>query len=303
MRQITLGASLVRRGLRVVLWCHEIPGSLRMRAIRHKLEVVHRTWSQESEDAEISAEWPNVSVIVFDGYLFSSRVISACRRVGRIVMVIDDNGDHSRVDCDLIVNQNLHASSLMYPSSGQSPELLLGTKWALIRPEVAALAQESPTPSREGVFISIGGLDPHGLAVRLGEIARTRRDWPVCLAGGFSANPPMSPDEMARRMWMSRTGLIAFGTTTWESLCLGLPVVGLVVADNQLKVGESIEAAGLGQLFDFRSSGDPSAVMDALSGLYDDVEALRERAARGRDLVDGAGATRVAARIMELIRS
>lgn len=303
MRQITLGWALVRRGFRVSLWCHEIPDGLRARAEAWGIGVLRRTWSQETEVADTTPCPMSPFIVVFDGYQFNPEMIRSWVRPGRIVMVVDDNGDHAAVSCDVILNQNLHASPVMYGVSSSHPHLLLGTRWALIRPEVAALADEVLVSERNGVFISIGGLDPNDLATRCAEFVAARRNWPVRWAGGFVSGSTMSPVEMARCMQASRVGLIGFGTTTWEALCLGLPVLGLVVADNQLKVGESIERAGLGRCFDFRGSTNLEPVVAALAGLYDDAEALRTQAALGRDVVDGRGAFRVVDHLLQLLES
>ena len=300
MRQITLGASLSRLGAEVVLWCHEIPRGLISRAEDFGIEVMHRSWPQESDLLYDFVAPADPKLIVFDGYQFSRRVIKGFGGADRVVMVVDDNGDHAGVERDVILNQNLHAGDEMYRGSSSRPELLMGTKWALIRPEVAEVARWKSEIGREGVFISVGGLDSRGLATRLQSAAKSLRDWAVDCAGGFASGPQMTPLEMAERMRSSRVGLIAFGTTTWEAMCLGLPVVGLVVADNQLKVGKSIEDFGLGQFFDFRSSAEVEPVMEALANLYDDVDSLVKRAEVGRELVDGDGANRVALRLMQL---
>jgi len=300
MRQITLGESLSRRGVQVVLWCHEIPSGLVTRAESFGIKVVHRSWPQESGQVDALVAPVDPKIVVFDGYGFSPQAIEELGGTGRVVVVVDDNGDHVGVACDVILNQNLHAGAEMYAESSTRPELLLGTRWALIRPEVAAIAHVDSKVRREGVFISVGGLDTRGLATRLRSAVESLREWPVECAGGFAGGVLMTPTEMAERMRSSRVGLIAFGTTTWEALCLGLPVVGLVVADNQLKVGMSIEESGLGRFFDFRTSAETEPVLEALTNLYDDEDSLVRRATLGRELVDGGGSDRVAHRLMEL---
>jgi len=301
MRQITLGSELVRRGVRTLLWCHEVPENLVARAESFGLGVVARPWGQSAVDCDLDWEWCAPDIVAFDGYRFDKSVVEGSRRKGRTVVVVDDNGDHADVECDVILNQNLHATAAMYGGSLHRRLMFLGTEWALIRHEVTRLAAASPTSARSGVFISVGGLDVTGLANRLREAAVARRDWAVMSTGGLGGGSAMSPLEMAERMVASRTGLIAFGTTTWEALCLGLPVVGVVVADNQEGVAQSIEAADLGSVFDFRNHPNVDGAIDALEALYDDPRSILDRTRRGRDLVDGHGAQRVADRLVALV--
>lgn len=301
MRQITLGAELARAGFRVILSCHEIPTSLIERGRKFGLEYLHRDEPQSSSSAEYAYPSLTPGVLVFDGYQFPGEAIERSRTTDRRVIVVDDNGEHSRLACDMILNQNLHATEEMYRNNDSSPMLLLGTRWALIRPEVTDLAKTDATTHREGIFVSVGGLDTRGLVPRIRDTALTRRDWTVHAAGGVGQRSGASPSEVAEYMTMSRVGIIAFGTTTWEALCLGMPVVGLVVADNQLLVAESIRAAGLGESFDCRLSCDLDSIVDVAERLHDDTGELRHRAKIGRSLVDGGGASRTTARILELV--
>lgn len=300
MRQITLGLHLRRAGFATVLSCHEIPEQLEARALEFGLGIKRRHFRQEDPRVSESCD-DDTSILVFDGYEFDTRVMSRSRRDGRLVVVVDDNGDFADVDCDVIVNQNLHADQLMYANNRHSPELLLGTRWALIRPEVAALARTDLDRSRDGVFISVGGLDALGRAKSLRELAILRRDWEVESAGGFSGSAPMSPLAMATHMWNSKVGVLACGTTTWEAACLGLPIIGLVVADNQVSVADSITKAGLGESFDIRDEFEPSMIIDSLEKLYDDHALVASRSTSARSLVDGLGGERVARRLHDLL--
>ena len=301
MRQITLGLQLYRVGFAVELACHEIPDPLVKRASDFGLTVRYRPRRQDDATMSGVVDDHDVDVVVFDGYEFDPREISNSRRDGRLSLVVDDNGEFADVDCDLILNQNLFADRSMYATNPHSPELLLGTRWALIRPEISDLARvEHPGP-REGVFVSVGGMDPHHRADSLRDVAKLRRNWMVESAGGIAGSGSMSPADMAMRMWVSKVGVVACGTTTWEAACLGLPIVGLVVADNQVRVADSISKAGLGESFDIREDFDPSRILDSVEELYDDDDLVESRSRFARDLVDGSGGERVARRLRDLL--
>ena len=298
MRMITLGASLIELGADSTIAARDLPDSLRDLATRRGLRLVTRR--AEQSDPSLADEIPTRehSAIVIDGYDVDSRVFEELMSRGERVVVIDDNGDHSAVPCSMIVNPNLHASPEMYANNPLDPVLLLGTTYALIRPEIKA-AHVPPMRERSGVMLSLGGTDVLGRRAEIEQHLRRHRPWTVTTAMGLIGTATTSADEMARALASSRVGLIAVGTTTWEALCLGLPIVGVVVADNQVRVAHSLQAVGLATSFDLRIERDHSSLTAALSALHDSPDVLEERSVRGRSLVDGFGADRVALAVLD----
>lgn len=297
MRMITLGASLIELGADATIAARDLPDSLRDLAARRGLRLVTRRAKQS--DPSLASEIPTRehSAIVIDGYEFDPRVFDELTARDERVVVIDDNGDHAAVMCSMIVNPNLHASPEMYANNPLDPVLLLGTSYALIRPEIRA-AHVPPMRERSGVMLSLGGTDVLGRRAEIEQYLRRNRPWTVTTAMGLIGTATTSADEMAGALASSRVGLIAVGTTTWEALCLGLPIVGLVVADNQVLIGSSLAASGLAETFDLRHEHGLQELAEAVSNLYDSPDLLRERSINGLALVDGLGAERVAGAVL-----
>ena len=104
---------------------------------------------------------------------------------------------------------------------------------------------------------------------------------------------------MARAMANAKLGVIACGTTTWEAICLSLPFVGLITADNQIGVGNSLMKHGIAQIVDCRSHIKIKAIIENVQKL------LQEELSNSQNsipLIDGGGALRSAERIYSLIR-
>ncbi len=299
MRMITLGACLRGLGADVTLLAHDLPDALRDLAVLRGLRTSVRRSPQES--SELADEIPQATyvAIIFDGYDFDHQVFRKLLDRGDQAVIIDDNGEHAEAPCTTIVNPNLHASAEMYVSNPGRPLILLGTQYALIRPEVREMVVPAST-HRSGVVLSLGGTDVLGRRDEIEERLRRHRAWAVTSAKGLIGVSTTSAPEMARAMAQARVGLIAFGTTTWEALCLGLPIVGVVVADNQLRVAASLASAGLATSFDLRDTSDLTALVTELSELYDSEGALAKRSEHGRSLIDGKGAHRVARFLCDL---
>ena len=303
MRSITLGISLQKVGLKVALVCFEIPEALIERAESFGLRVLKRKAHQAeiAVAAEVIESTDPGDVIVFDGYYFDQQAITEVHRSERFVVVIDDNGDLAECVSSLILNQNLHANEEMYRRNGSSPKLLLGCEWALIRPEVLAARESQNLQERQGIFIAMGGTDPLGITPEISSRLIKQTGIKVVAAGGFLGQTSLNPTEMAAEMAHSQIGVIACGTTTWEALCLGLPLVGVVVADNQIQVAHSLKKNNLGDFIDCRKEVDIESILNATTVLLQDKSRSEEISLRARALVDGKGAQRVALEIFSVV--
>jgi spore coat polysaccharide biosynthesis predicted glycosyltransferase SpsG len=147
----------------------------------------------------------------------------------------------------------------------------------------------------------MGGTDPLGITPEISSRLIKQTGLKVVAAGGFLGQSSLSPSEMAEEMAHSQIGVIACGTTTWEALCLGLPLVGVVVADNQIQVARSLQENKLGDFIDCRNEVDVASILKATTVLLQDKLRSEEISLRARALVDGKGAQRVALEIFSAV--
>ena len=101
-------------------------------------------------------------------------------------------------------------------------------------------------------------------------------------------------DRMHRLMAAAEVAISAGGSTSWELAFMGLAGLMVVLADNQQAVVDRLSRDGvaedLGPLGDLR----PQGIADSLKALILSPERRRRMSRRGRQLVDGRGAARVA---------
>ena len=303
MRSITLGIALQKTGFNVGLVCFELPPALIERAESFGLRVIRRKAQQVEfaiADEVVGLSSPG-DVVVFDGYYFDHQAIAEVHHSKRFVVVIDDNGDLAGCASSLILNQNLHANEEMYGNNTHDPKLLLGCEWALIRPEVL-VARESPAHhEKRGIFISMGGTDPLGITPKISFQLEERTGRKVVVAGGFLGQSSLSPSKMAEEMSYAQIGVIACGTTTWEALCLGLPFVGVVVANNQIQIARSLHEKDLGNFIDCRNQVDSESILKATTSLLKNELRLEDISERAKAVVDGKGAQRVTQEIFSAV--
>ena len=106
---------------------------------------------------------------------------------------------------------------------------------------------------------------------------------------------------MAEEMSYAQIGVIACGTTTWEALCLGLPFVGVVVANNQIQIARSLHEKDLGNFIDCRNQVDSESILKATTSLLKNELRLEDISERAKAVVDGKGAQRVTQEIFSAV--
>jgi spore coat polysaccharide biosynthesis predicted glycosyltransferase SpsG len=226
------------------------------------------------------------------------------------MLVVDDLADRV-LHGDIVLNQNVGAEDLPI-RTGPHTELLLGPRYALLRPEFAAkrpaaLASVESIPDRpRTVLVLMGGTDPTKSSLT---VALACKDaFPEADVTAVSPSIAGSPSEVVRVVSrvedvataMAATDLVvtAAGSTLWEVCCLARPAAALRVAENQRDVYGRLTTAGVvhglgGVPVDRKTLAERLRAMTAGTG------ALRRLAAAGASLVDGLGAQRVVDKLDE----
>jgi len=248
------------------------------------------------------------------------------------ILTLDDLANRLH-HCDLLQDQTLGRKATDYRRhTRKSCRLLLGTEYALLRPEFAAQRQRNANaiPRSDTVrhlLIALGGSDKHNLALDIlqriepllqhlditamlvagpqYQHAQTVRDW----AAGTGTRVEVHHDvrEVAPLLMRADLAIGASGSSAWERCCLGLPTLACVFADNQLEIANQLASAGasinwhtldelyrlLEQLLDGRAAMGETDATDALP----DISLMSRAAAQ---ICDGNGAQRVVDAMMSV---
>ena len=286
---------------------------------------VHRHWLGATQHQDAAACRPLLAErrpdwLITDHYALDRCWEEALAPHYRKLMVIDDLADRPHA-CDLLHDQTLGREHVDYlPLVPASCQLLCGSAYALLRPEFAAerpasLQRRTAAPLRE-LLINLGGVDQDNVTGQvlaalhtcplpddcritvvmgsttpwLDEVRNQARRllWPNRLLVGVS--------DMAKVMASSDLAIGAAGTTAWERCCLGLPAIMLTLADNQLKVAQSLSATGAAAVIQNTVDLAPQ-LAEQLTRLAEPAALQAMSLAAGR-VVDGSGA-RLVAEILE----
>ena len=322
MRTLALAQAWQDAGGRVVYIMVEAPEGILQRLRRENIDVASIVAEPgSSDDARQTIELANrhaAAWVVVDGYQFGGDYQKAIKSAGLKLLVLDDYGHAAHYWADLVLNQNLHTEESLYCSREPYTELLLGTRYALLRREfwkwrgwkrkIADVARKvlvtlgggdhdnvalkvitalklTSLPDWEAVVLS-GPVNPHYAAL---EAAIRESPWPIQLRRGT--------EDMPELMAWADMAIGAAGSTSWERAFMGLPSLLLVLAENQAPLSECMAARGAAMNLGWHQSIDVAIIAQQLKHL---TASKTDRAAMniaGRQLVDGEGAARVVQRM------
>jgi UDP-2,4-diacetamido-2,4,6-trideoxy-beta-L-altropyranose hydrolase len=325
MRCLALAGELRRRGAQVTFLCRPLPGNLIDLIGRegHACQSLPEceTWSESADAEACRALLPEaVDWLVVDHYELGRAWEQVMRDRAEHILAIDDLADRAH-DCDILLDQNLHpAAENRYAGLiGADCRLLLGPRYALLRPDFAELRRrgEETDERVRRLLVFFGGGDAGNetgrLLAALALLDLTGIEVDV-VVGGANPHYPMlleqcrrigdkvhlhrQVDNMAELMAAADLAVGAGGTATWERLAMGLPSLAWAVADNQ-RPGLAVLAAE-GAL----ASPSPDSLA-TIEGIAHHLYALmhnptwrRSLARRGSQLCDGKGVQRVAAAML-----
>ena len=204
--------------------------------------------------------------LVVDNYALDERWETEQRGNVSAIMAIDDLADRQH-DCDLLLDQNLapHMQSRYAGKTGEGCHMLLGPQYALLQPIYARLHGKirPRTGPVKRVFVFFGGADSDNLTGRaiaaFLSLDRTDIDLDAVVAvdsphaasireqAAAHANIHLHSGLQSLAPLMAEADLAigAAGATSWERLCLGLPALVAILADNQQPIAFELDRQGL----------------------------------------------------------
>ena len=253
--------------------------------------------------ASAVAASPSFDVVVLDGYVFDVGLQRRLRERAPLT-VVDDL--RFPADCDLAVNPSPGGEALR-PHGARA--FLGGAPYALIRASVVSAREVASRSEREprSVLVSTGATDLAGLGLSVSHalldrdptVAVTRVVGPDSIEPGDDARARehllVAPPDLAGSLGTATVYVGAAGTTAVQAACVGCPSVITAAVRNQEAQAAALAASGCAVVV------DQADLAGACLTLLDDPARRAEMATRGRTLVDGQGAARVAAEIRHLV--
>jgi UDP-2,4-diacetamido-2,4,6-trideoxy-beta-L-altropyranose hydrolase len=267
MRSLALGEALLDVGFDVMLATVGLPAGMREEAHKCGITVVDLQCEPFGAADALATLSLNGAVLVIDGYKFEREFFEILENQATHFAVIDDNVETKALAPSVVINQNPHATPEMYVHLLGTPQLLLGLQYALLRREVREATKQSINPVARKVFVAMGGSDFLQLTSPIVNGLKDL-DIEICVAIGPTNGQRQQIEETVKSIPRARViaqvdyitelassslAILAAGSSLWEAAALGVPSIGLIVADNQSGAAQAFLNNGLMDLFDGRN--------------------------------------------------
>jgi len=232
-------------------------------------------------------------ILIVDGYHFESKNLSKWKNECRILVLVDDLAQKP-LPAHIVLNHNIYGESLDYKAYPANI-VLSGPKFTLVDPAFSKL-RKNRVIENSSILVAFGGGDTanQGL-LAAAELAAITEGTIIDVAMGTSKrridHPNISVHEKANMVkLMSKTALYfgALGVSFIEALAAGLPVVGVMTADNQILAADAARRLGI-PVFDLNELDKAAKKAASL---------VKHKQFAKLEVMDGLGAKRVANEIL-----
>lgn len=235
-----------------------------------------------------------VDCVIVDSYNLTYVEYQQLFTFGNVGVVIDDNC-RITYPTACIVNPTLGSEQLQYVDQDKST-LLLGSQYALLRPEFWSLQPKKIAKNISNIFITFGGTNVASKFVSdIRNVVNKvfGKKTKIVIADGT-----LNAKRMCAIMIESDLTISAAGQTLYELAAVGCPTVAIKIADNQEMNISNWCAA---QFLDEKITSFDSHLLQNLEKILTNqtYEKRLKQSKIGSSLVDGKGALRVAERILQ----
>jgi spore coat polysaccharide biosynthesis predicted glycosyltransferase SpsG len=296
-------ADALQPDVEVVLLVPEADGSLRQRVTDRGHPVIAAPGGTADRVEGVVEVATSFAAVVLDGYVFDIALQRRLRARTPLV-VVDDL--QLPADCDLAVNPSPGGEDL---APVGATAFLGGAAYALIRKAVVDARESALRDGREvrTVLVSTGAMDLAGIGDTVSRellegdatVEIIRIIGPDSRDAVRDVHPRqhilVAPPHLADVLAASTVYVGAAGTTAVQAACIGTPAVISAAVRNQDAQAAALARAGCAVVADI------GGLAAACLRLLDDPERRATMSERGRALVDGQGAIRVADAVRHLV--
>ena len=226
---------------------------------------------------------------------------------------------HDQHSIDELVDLQIYQSISINGSTLPASRHLIGCEYLILNPEYQILrAVYGNIVMGKDILILMGGADPHGLTDVFCEAAQ------ISINGnGFGIRTVIGPaTEILGPVWRmkipkevaifhappnlvrafsgSRMVVSALGMTTYEAMCVGVPVASINWSPDHEETAKKLESMGATVNLGQWHSPDWKKMNEFINRMGDRIE-WEKMSEKGKELVDGLGASRVADKICQIL--
>lgn len=261
--------------------------------------------------------------LILDGYDFDNDYLENVHNKGIPYMYMDDM-INLKYKCTYVFNQNFYAKKENFNALPDT-KFLLGPYYALLRDEFIVsrtnLSRNYPEKA-QNILVTFGGsdstnetmkvlnavelIDSHNLKIKVivGCMNPHLEDIRECTGGikKHQVEVLYNITNISEEMVWADLVVSNAGTTCMELCSLGLTGLVIVVADNQILIGKTLNELNLFHNLGFYDNVSPSLIARKLELLINDASLRKSMSEKCLSMVDGRGAERVVNEIEKYCR-
>jgi len=254
-------------------------------------------------------------ICIIDSYLADISFYENLSNLVKVPVYIDDT---KRLDYPrgIVINGNIYAKELDYPEK-DGITYLLGSKYIPLRKEFWEVPEKEIKEKVESIMITFGGDDMRNMTSKI--LKFLRKNYPSLKKNVIIGKAFQNTDEIEREV-DENTNLIYFpdaekmkeimlasdiaistgGQTLYELARVGVPTIGICVAENQLRNVKGWEKVGFLEYAGCCDEGDIINKLYCQLEHLKDVNIRKNRSKIGKRFVDGRGGLKVTDKVGNL---
>lgn len=263
MRMIVLGKELSKNN-QVIFLCKKDDGKYDAGIQKIKeynfevIEIKHRKTKEYMKDIETIIKiqkHENAHILITDSYEVNEDYFNILQPYFKLTGYVDDI-NKCYMNVDFIINQNINAKKLDYSKTTKAEAtLFLGLEYCMIREEFKIASKEKKEKdSVEDILLTLGGMDDSNNTMRILEKLKSlKQRIHVVLGNAFEENVinevynfsqkykniyPYKNANISELMKKCDIAISACGSTIYELCVMGLPTIGVIIAENQIGIAE-----------------------------------------------------------------
>jgi len=277
-------------------------------------------WKQDVQDTVGIVKNNNPDWIIVDHYALDYRWHEVIQPYVKNLMVIDDLADRN-LKCDLLLDQTFGREKEDYQGLvGHNVHMLLGSQYALLRPEFTKLRSRAKEKKKKKVMrihVFLGGMDIYNDTLGVLKVLESVQ-WQdkqpsidVIMSGKspglntvkkyvremhLPVNLLTDVGNMAELMILADLAIGAGGSTSWERCAMLLPSLTKITADNQKTVGKKLEETGAAIIWENQND-----LKEKIEKFITDENILETMSSTAGKICDGKGCGRVVDHMFEML--
>ncbi len=271
MRCLTLANVFNRSGYEILfICCKESKKACQyIEDSQFKIEYILQDGTAEYDANQCLNIFKNINVymLVVDHYQLDSRWESLVWTREMKLMVIDDLADRHHV-CNVLLDSSYGREKNEYRIlTNPECQYLLASDYCLLREEFSNLTEQTrlkrdKTTEISNILLNFGATDHKQLSVKTVNILQQNKfsgkvnilisstcKWLEELKTACEKSNKISlhidAKNVAQLMLNADLAIGSVGTSSWERCCLGLPTIGVVVANNQMNIASQLDQLGV----------------------------------------------------------